>query len=520
MNSLSFVHNKPVIVSGNGDGMLKIWDATSRMEQAALIGHIQRVNNAAFSTDGTRVVTCSLDGTLKIWSTHSGDNQATLTAPDRAAVNSVAFSPDGTRIVSGASDKTVSIWDTASGKLRATLIGHTSGVTTVTFSPDGTKIVSAAEDGTLKIWEAVMSKKRATQAEDRSVVALRGNTSAVASTSFSPDGTQIVTNAVDGTLKIWDAASGTEKSTIKGDGGKIAKVTFSPDGRQIASVFVEGTVKFWDAANCVQLITPTANNEGAVISVSPDGKRTVGGRWDGTVIIWDDTTDKELASYKGRQIAVTSVAFSPDGTQIVAGFEDGTVKVWGGASFAERVTINGPSLKVTSASFSPDGKWIVSVYAKGLVRFWDAADGTELFEKYDASWPISASQLHPKKNKWLHVVDKLVYIVDLATSEAEQAFRKGRGIFRPYEANENYELSKDTYAKAFWKGQFALNLPNKSEHWDEFKSECLNEATWRLMRNNCDLVLKKGPNERAEEERAWANSQLETVDLRRQEPEE
>jgi hypothetical protein len=40
------------------------------------------------------------------------------------------------------------------------------------------------------------------------------------------------------------------------------------------------------------------------------------------------------------------------------------------------------------------------------------------------------------------------------------------------------------------------------------------------MRNNCDLVLKKGPNERAEEERAWANSQLETVDLRRQEPEE
>ena len=71
-----------------------------------------------------------------------------------AGVLSAAFSPDGTRIVTASWDRTVRIWEAQTGQLVSTLEGHTYGVTAAAFSPDGTKIVTASDDHTARIWEA------------------------------------------------------------------------------------------------------------------------------------------------------------------------------------------------------------------------------------------------------------------------------------------------------------------------------------------------------------------------------
>jgi hypothetical protein len=70
-----------------------------------------------------------------------------------ARVTSAAFSPDGTRIVTASGDKTARIWDAASAKEIAVLRGHESGVSSAAFSPDGTRIVTASEDMTARIWD-------------------------------------------------------------------------------------------------------------------------------------------------------------------------------------------------------------------------------------------------------------------------------------------------------------------------------------------------------------------------------
>jgi WD40 repeat protein len=49
------------------DNTARLWDAASGREITALKGHEGRVNSAAFSPDGTRVVTASDDGTAGIW---------------------------------------------------------------------------------------------------------------------------------------------------------------------------------------------------------------------------------------------------------------------------------------------------------------------------------------------------------------------------------------------------------------------------------------------------------------------
>ena len=69
-------------------------------------------------------------------------------------VYSAAFSPDGSRIVTASWDKTARIWDAASAKEIAVLRGHDGVVNSAAFSPDGSRIVTASADNTARIWDA------------------------------------------------------------------------------------------------------------------------------------------------------------------------------------------------------------------------------------------------------------------------------------------------------------------------------------------------------------------------------
>ena len=55
---------------------------------------------------------------------------------------SAAFSPDGSRIVTASNDKTARVWDAATGIAIAVLSGHEGPVWSAAFSPDGSRIVT------------------------------------------------------------------------------------------------------------------------------------------------------------------------------------------------------------------------------------------------------------------------------------------------------------------------------------------------------------------------------------------
>jgi hypothetical protein len=120
-----------------------------------------------------------------------------------------------------------------------TLTGHTGPVEACAVSPDGTWVVSASADGTVKIWDAATGTERAT---------LTGHTGGVRACAVSPDGTWVVSASDDGTLKIWDAATGTERATLTGHTCPVEACAVSPDGTWVVSASDDGTVKIWDAA--------------------------------------------------------------------------------------------------------------------------------------------------------------------------------------------------------------------------------------------------------------------------------
>ncbi|MBM3983774.1 MAG: hypothetical protein FJ304_26605, partial [Planctomycetes bacterium] len=366
------------IVTGSGDNTAKVWDAKTGAEVLTLKGHTDGVNAASFSADGTRVVTGSDDKTAKVWDAKTGAEVLTLKG-HTSSVTAASFSADGTRIVTGSGDKTAKVWDAKTGAEVLTLKGHTNDVRAASFSADGIRIVTGSGDQTAKVWDAK------TGAE---VLTLKGHTGGVRAASFSADGTRIVTGSDDKTAKVWDAKTGAEVLTLKGHTNDVRAASFSADGIRIVTGSGDQTAKVWEvpsgkpegiAKTGAEVLTLKGHTGGVTAaSFSADGTRIVTGSFDNTAKVWDAKTGAEVLALKGYTGMVLAASFSADGTRIVTGSYDKTAKVWDAKTGAEVLTLKGHTGGVKAASFSADGTRIVTGTFDNTAKVWYAPPPPEV----------------------------------------------------------------------------------------------------------------------------------------------
>ena len=119
------------------------------------------VNALAVSSDGKMLVAGNADNTLRLWQLPNPTPLKTLTG-HTAEVSTVAFSPDNKTLASGSSDRNVMLWDLESTGTPRQLAGSSEVVTSVTFSADGKWVLAGSDDGSTLLWNRFTGDLRAT----------------------------------------------------------------------------------------------------------------------------------------------------------------------------------------------------------------------------------------------------------------------------------------------------------------------------------------------------------------------
>jgi WD40 repeat protein len=409
-------------VGGDDDTVVHVRDSRTGKVSLELSGHEFAVVSAAFSPDGTRILTFSdadgEAGRVHLWDANTGhaisvlrrDEEITIAdfSPDgtkivvgtkdgawlldgksgapikhlagQALVVSAAFNPDQTMVALAAFDGTVRVWGANTGRTLSRENGHEDSVLSVAFSPDGTRLLSASADKTARLWDAKSGAMLATY---------RGHTDAVNTAAFDPSGTLIITASDDGTARLWDLRSGETRAVLRSRRGeKFAAASFSSDGTHVSTRGEGPNVRLWDVGPA--RILPAVHLGTTVTSIrfSHDGGRFVTASMDGTARLWDALSGAELLTVYAHHDPNYSAAFDSQETRILTASEDGFARVFDSKTGAPLVTLRGHEKLVGSALFSPDGTRIVTGSDDGTGRLWDARTGATIAVLPDGAVPI------------------------------------------------------------------------------------------------------------------------------------
>jgi len=351
------------IVTASLDRTARVWDARTGSPIAELRGHTKAVDHAAINADGSVVVTQSADGTARVWDGRAGPGPIVL----RGTGDTFSISSDGTRIVTG-STGAIRVWDTLTGTQTAELLGTFQSARAM-LSRDGRILTDVPGSGDLhdpvpffSLWDGTAAAAEVHHAR-------------WIAHSLSPEGDRVVVLESSDKLGIFDLAAGRRTVDLAREVGdldlQVIDASFSSDGARVVTVHRDSTVRLWDAASGAQLVV--LKGEGARAAVfSPDGCR---------ILLTLKAGQQLLDASTGGPIAIPGVlrqaAFSRDGSAIVT-LDGDTARVLDTSQWVELAVLRGHEGWLHTAMFSPDGTRIVTGSDDQTARVWDARSGNQV----------------------------------------------------------------------------------------------------------------------------------------------
>jgi hypothetical protein len=191
---------------------------------------------------------------------------------------------------------------------------------------------------------------------------------------------KFATAGTDGTVRFWDAASGTEIGEAKAEKDTIVAVAFSQDGSSVFAAYLDGSVlqwKFPDGAQIGKVIRHSEKMD--ALAVAPSGRGLATGCRDDYLYLWmtgDDTLPRRIRHTN----PVRAISYHPDGHSIATGCDDQTMRIWSldsGEQLGEPFYLNG---RVTAVHYTANGNALLAGSINDTeVNYYDAKTHNSLY---------------------------------------------------------------------------------------------------------------------------------------------
>ncbi|MBX2901152.1 MAG: caspase family protein [Cyclobacteriaceae bacterium] len=227
------------LITGGGDGALILWNAEKGDTIFTIKSYQQPVFDVHFNSDETQILSSSWDGTVKIHDVKTGKRLQYFELKEGSAYVSLFSKNDLYVFTATLGDNTdkLQMREVDSKKIVRTFEGHTDVIASLVQSRDGKKLLSASWDGTIRLWDVAtgLAEKKFTGHKGAVHVALLNTTE-----------TGIYSAGADRIIRLWDANSGKVLKTFEGHVAEITSLLLTPDEKMLISHSLDGVTKFWD----------------------------------------------------------------------------------------------------------------------------------------------------------------------------------------------------------------------------------------------------------------------------------
>ncbi len=305
----------------------------------------------ALAVQGNLVAAGGDDKILRTWALETGTAAAQATLP--AAITGVALDADGLTIAA-TSDLVVRQFDVTLVKNKPALLphqeshGHTKNATAIALAAADRGMVSVGLDRTLRHWYAAAGAARAE---------LAGHTGPVYASSFSPDEKLLATAGGDHTVRLWNLETGETAATLQGHTHQVTGVSFNPQVKQLVSTSLDGTLRAWPLEGDAEVQVFREGIEGGLldVAITPNGNGiSVVGR-DRHWRLLNRETLKPARDMLGHANPVYAVAFNGSGNRAVTLDRSGKIFLWDTTNGNIRFHQQLPLKRATSLAYAPDG---------------------------------------------------------------------------------------------------------------------------------------------------------------------